>query len=90
MILIFFNNGLFLRNVNAGKKIKHDLIEHMKLIENEEKCSINEKDVFEDIHTINCFDDYTQKTKITLYPWQKQIVQHAFYVSQIIDKNIVI
>jgi len=47
MILTHFNGGLVLRNHSAGKKIKLDLAEHLKLIEKEEPRTIDEKEVYD-------------------------------------------
>jgi len=90
LILNYFDSGIALRNINAGKKIHNDLCKHLKLIENEENIKINEKDVFEDYFTTKCIEDYTLQTGITLYGWQKEIVQHAYYISKDVKKNIVI
>ncbi len=81
LILNFFDSGIALRNVNAGKKINSDLCKHLKSIEKDEGLNINEKEVFEDYFINKCVDDYTLQTGITLYNWQRQIVQHAFYVA---------
>jgi hypothetical protein len=90
LITSYFDSGVELRNDNAGKKIKLDLLKKLKEIEKKMNISINEKDVFNSESVNKSLEHYTSETGITLYVWQRQIVQYAFYVSHVLNKNNII
>ena len=69
MITSYFDSGVELRNDNAGKKIKQDLMKKLKEIEKKLHFSITDKEVFNSESVNKSLEHYTTETGITLYVW---------------------
>lgn len=71
LITNFFDSGIAIRNVNAGKKIRLDLLKKLKELSEKQKTQITEKEVFEQASVVKSLEYYSSETAITLYVWQK-------------------